>query len=288
MPGRVFLANVGANASHRFQSPIFPDGTFEMLPIPEASNLPGSSLVRFGDLRSFNQPDQSLRQFIPERWWDWPCHFDPEFHTLTYGDDCEVAPRAAALKGMAPGDCICFIARLVDYREGKFTGQRGFYLTGFLEVAEVLPSVTALPGPEEMDRFGSNAHIRRAQADATLWNRFWVFRGSPNSRRFRRAVPVTRELASRVFRTAQGEEWSWDSPRSELQVIGSYTRSCRCVIDPEQPGGPDRGRTFWQAVAAAAGPDALPPAVQATVQAAVQATHQPEVHDTYQAEVGEA
>ena len=29
MAGRIFLANVGANASHRFSSPIFSDGTFE-------------------------------------------------------------------------------------------------------------------------------------------------------------------------------------------------------------------------------------------------------------------
>ena len=43
MSGRIFLANVGANASHAFRSPVFPDGTFELLPIPEATNLLGSS-----------------------------------------------------------------------------------------------------------------------------------------------------------------------------------------------------------------------------------------------------
>jgi hypothetical protein len=188
MAGRIFLANVGANAAHRFQSPIFADGTYEMLPIPEAVNLPGASLVRFGDLKSYNNPQQSLQPLFPERWWDWPCHFDPEFHTFTYGDDCEVAPRAASLKGMGPGDYIFFIARLVgyagdsgnsgdcpDYKKGKFTGPPGFYLTGFLEVAEVLASVTGPPSDDLMARFGDNAHIRRAQAEPDLWNRFWVF-----------------------------------------------------------------------------------------------------------------
>ena len=30
-----FLANVGVNAAHRIHSPLHPDGTFELLPIPE-------------------------------------------------------------------------------------------------------------------------------------------------------------------------------------------------------------------------------------------------------------
>ena len=140
-------------------------------------------------------------------------------HTFTYGDDCEVAPRAASLKGMGPGDYIFFIARLVgyagdygnyddhddhhedhhedhhgNYNKGEFTGPPGFYLTGFLEVAEVLSSVTWPPGDDLMARFGDNAHIRRAQADPDLWNRFWVFKGSEHSRRFRWAVPVTRDF----------------------------------------------------------------------------------------------
>ncbi|MSQ06538.1 MAG: hypothetical protein EXR46_04995, partial [Dehalococcoidia bacterium] len=70
MTGRIFLANVGANASHPFASPIFEDGAFEVLPIPEAVNLPGDSLVRYGMLRSFNRPEEDLRAYLPRRWWD--------------------------------------------------------------------------------------------------------------------------------------------------------------------------------------------------------------------------
>lgn len=249
MSGRIFLANVGANTSHPSQSPIFDDGTFELLPIPEGRNYPGESLVRYSDLPSFNHPEESLRRYIPQRWWDWPCHADPEFDTYTYGDDCNVAPRAAALKGMEPGDLIFFIVRLVPYREGGFVDRPGFYLAGYLEVQRVLASVTGLPPGPEIALFGSNAHIRRAIADPALWNRFWVFKGSANSRRLRRAVPVTRRLASRMFRTAAGDPWRWDGHRSELQTIGSYTRSCRCVIDPAQPDGARRAALLGQAVA---------------------------------------
>ena len=67
MSGRIFLANVGANTSHPFQSPIFDDGTFELLPIPEGRNYPGESLVRYSDFRSFNHPEESLLAGISRR-----------------------------------------------------------------------------------------------------------------------------------------------------------------------------------------------------------------------------
>jgi hypothetical protein len=276
MTGRIFLANVGANASHPFASPIFDDGTFEVLPIPEACPSTeglGASLVRYRMLRSFNRPEEDLRTYLPSRWWDWPCHADPEFYTHTYGDDCDTAPRAAALKAMGTGDLIFFIVRLVGHQGhskagmppargndqgGMSTGQPGFYLIGYLEVAQVLASVRQPPTPQEMAVFGNNAHIRRALADPQRWDRFWVFKGSANSRRFRRAVPVTQSLAQAVFRNALGEPWRWDGHRSILQTIGSYTRSCRCIIDPAQPGGAQRAALLWEAVAQADGLAALP------------------------------
>ena len=261
MAGRIFLANVGANASHRFQSPIFADGTFEVLPIPEDRDLPGDSLVRFRHLKSFYNPEVSLRDYLPEQWWDRPCHFDPEFYTFTYGDNCDTAPRAAALKGIVPGDYIFFIVRLVGFEDGKYNNQPGFYLIGYLEVESMLTSVTGLPAAGDLAWAGDNAHIRRAIANPDWWNGFWVFKGSANSQRFRLAVPVDRSLASRVFRTAADEPWRWDSHRSELQIIGSYTRSCRCVIDPGQPGGPERAEQFWRAIAQVVDMEGLPPSV---------------------------
>jgi hypothetical protein len=271
MTGRIFLANVGANASHPFASPIFEDGAFEVLPIPEAVNLPGASLVRYGMLRSFNHPEEDLRAYLPRRYWDWPCHADPEFYTYTYGDDCDTAPRGSALKSMGAGDFIFFIARLVlppkaglSLRKdgaGKGAGRPGFYLIGYLAVAQVLASVRQPPPAPEMAVYGNNAHIRRALADpdeSGRWDSFWVFKGSACSRRFHRAVPVTQALAQAVFRNALGEPWRWDGHRSILQTIGSYTRSCRCVIDPAQPGGAQRAALLWEAVAEADGLAALP------------------------------
>ncbi|MDA0771081.1 MAG: hypothetical protein BZY79_00765 [SAR202 cluster bacterium Casp-Chloro-G4] len=247
--GRIFLANVGANASHSFDSPIFDDGTFEFITIPEDQDLPGDHAVRYGSLTSFYDPGKSIQDYIPQRLWNFPTHFDPEFETFTYGDNCETSPRAASLKRMAPGDFIFFLARLTREKKTKEPSVHGFYLVGFLEIEGILKDVTQRPTDVEMERYGTNAHVLRGLSDKTLWDRFWVFAGTPNSRRFRRAVPVTRELALQVFSSAGGSPWKWDTGRSDLQVIGSYTRSCRCVIDPATPGQAEKATIMWDWVA---------------------------------------
>ena len=245
MAGRIFLANVGANASHRFAGPIFADRTFEFLPIPEDQGLSGDHAVRYRHLKSFNHPGHDLLRYVPPRLWDWPCHYDPEFETMTYGDNCDVSPRGAALKGLEQGDSLFFIARLQDWDVDGPRPRFGFYLIGFLEIERSLRSVTTQPSDSDLRAFVSNAHVRRGLSDSELWDRFWVFKGAGNSKRFPHAVPVTREIADRVFTAADGSPWRWDSNRTDLQVIGSYTRSCRCVIDPSLPMGSDRRDALW-------------------------------------------
>ena len=252
MAGRIFLANVGANASHRFAGPIFPDGSFEFLPIPEDRDLPGPHAVRYRDLTSYRYPERDLEEYVPGRLWDRPAHNDPEFETFTYGDNCETSPRAASLKRLELGDFLFFIARLRQQPGHARTPplrqqeESGFYLVGFLEIEEVLRDVRSRPADDVISRFQANAHVRRGLTEAKLWDRFWVFRGSRRSRRFPRAVPVTRELADRVFTSADGSPWQWGGGRTDLQVIGSYTRSCRCVIDPTLPGHADRAEVLWK------------------------------------------
>lgn len=245
MAGRIYLANVGVNAGHRFSSPLFPDGTFEFIPIPEDRDLDGQHAVRYRDLRAFDNPMRDLLELVPRRLWDRPAHNDPEFATFTYGDNCSVSSRAASLKRLEPGDFLFFLARLESWTRGERSGTHGFYLIGYLEVEEVLREVVARPDAAVLSRFGANAHVRRGLCDAELWDRFWVFRGSQRSRRFRRAVPVTRQIADRVFRSADGSPWRWNRGRTDLQVIGSYTRSCRCIMDPAAPGHGARADALW-------------------------------------------
>lgn len=222
---------MGANATHRFESPIFPDGTFEMIPIIESPPEAGAHSVRMGDVPSWMKPTQNLSEWIPGRYRDIATHFDPEFITRTYGDNCERAARAYALKKASPGDLIFFLARLKTHDEPDPAGQLGFYLVGFIEVDDILPNVRAMPTAEELQRFGANAHVRKGLNDDANWDGFWVFGGSERSVRFNRAVPVDRKFCDEVLRTANGEQFEWPSHRTELQVIGSYTRTCRVVLN---------------------------------------------------------
>ena len=219
---RIYLANVGANSAHRgLFSPLFADGAFEFVPIPSYYEDPDlqPSVIRYRDLRSYNNPDCDLRQFIPERFWDSACHNDPEFATFTYGDVGENG-RSAALTKMTTGDALLFLARLENWQSGRRTGQSGFYLIGGL-LAEYAGWVVR-HSPQE-DRFANNAHPYRDDS------RFWGVAGSSQSRRFDRAVPINREICAEVFRDATGKTWTWDNGSSELARIGSYTRACRCV-----------------------------------------------------------
>jgi hypothetical protein len=111
---------------------------------------------------------------------------------------------------------LVFLARLQPV--GK---PAGFYLVGALEIDDVIQDVDRDPGPGWWD---GNAHVRRARAH-DHWDRFWVFRGSRNTRAFDRAVPFGRAQLDALL----GEALRWPSHRTELQTIGSYTRAVRRV-----------------------------------------------------------
>ena len=241
---RIFLVNVGSNASHSFCSPIFEDRKFEFIPIPEDRELDPLFGVQYKQLKSFNFPENDLMEFIPERFWSKTVHSDPEFDTFTYGDNCDVNPRASSLKTVERGDFIFFLSRLQTWKNNRFQNEFGFYLIGYLHVDQIVKSVNSPLDLILMDRFAINAHVRRAMSDQ-LWDSFWLFGGSSWSKRFKKAVPVTRELCDQVFLTSKGLNWRWDEKRTELQVIGSYTRTVRPVINQNDDSQHDRGKILW-------------------------------------------
>jgi Nucleotide modification associated domain 3 len=205
-----FVANVGANSAHAARSPVFEDGAFHLLPIPEPHPW-RPPMVRLGDL-------PTLAAYAPASWRRRAVHLDPDLcsPTPTYGDNCRHAGRAFSLRRAAPGDLIAFLARLQP-----LTGNAGFHLVGCLFVDEVLSDVTQDPGSGWWD---GNAHVRRARAIGR-WDSFWVFKGTAASRLFQRAHRFARPEAEAVF----GEGWRWLRTRTELQTIGSGTRAVRRV-----------------------------------------------------------
>jgi hypothetical protein len=209
----VFLANVGVNAAHAARSPLFDDGTFALLPIPE--RIPWRApMLRMRDL-------PHLHVHAPRTWSDMTVHLDPDLASgvVTYGDNCRRAGRAFSLRSAQPGDLIVFLARLHGARKGP-----GFYLVGFLEIDNAIQDVTCDPGHGWWD---DNAHVRRARATDT-WDAFWIFRGTTRSGFLDRALRFGRRQTDALF----GGTCHWLAHRTELQTIGSYTRAVRRIEGP--------------------------------------------------------
>ena len=239
--GRVFIINVGANTSHRQQSPLFDDGTFEFVPIPGDKD----EGMTYADLHQFNVPYTPLfdRFTNPAISPSENVHNDPEFATFTYGDNLDVGSKGG-LRQLQEGDFLFFLARLVPYADQYDNKNAIFALVGYIEIAECLdnsddPLFTS-------PAFSRNAHVRRWVNNPASFDDYAVFKGSTDSRRFHTAVPFNREFVEHVpILKADGRAWKWGG-NTELRVIGSNTRAVRMHIDPKTDR--ERAKRFWERI----------------------------------------
>ena len=264
---RGYIVNVGVNTSHDIASPLFADGTFEFVPIPEGGSLSEATHdsltpITYSDLYCYNtiRPLLSLySERIQRRYAQRLAHHDPNLNNpndgdlaqFTYGDLPYANARASSLRHVRIGDMLFFIANLAEYcmAERRFAGTRGLYLVGVIEVSAVLefiPSEGVMKGIES-DRlhapieFKTNAHVNHLYALPRRYQQmpFTVFQGSMRSARFRYAVPVTEELCRDCLRDRNGEQFDFSKFRSPNACIGSYTRTARAHFDL---GGAEKAR----------------------------------------------
>ena len=237
---------MGVNASHgTLKSPIFDDGKFEFVPIPLPSSLQKYYVFpRFEELPSPN--GRSFSEFIPHKFLTKRTDGDPNLTSIpiTYGDWPTKNSRAANLMRLNPGDQLFFLARLVSWSHGSFTHDAGFYFVGFLEIEHVftenklIDMATSRRFDERFEMIKRNGHILMMKDFTDLWLRdfpsgwkgSWVFLGSRKSKRFPYAVPFNRTLADEIMLDANGNKLTWPDDQTELQRIGSYTRSCLKII----------------------------------------------------------
>ncbi|WP_425499585.1 hypothetical protein [Halogeometricum luteum] len=206
---RAVAINVAANSSlPGVRGPVYPDGTFAYVPIPERKpTRPDASVPTYADL----DPPVDL----PESVRDSRVHLDPEFagyphcERHTYGDEHGV--KAGPLSRLDPGDWLFFYATL-DRREwsDETTGsvdvagdapdagvdtdaadylapEWGAYLIGGFEVDAALTpeAYESLPDAERA-RFANNAHVKRETFDAAV-----LVAGTDRSGLFDRVVPLS-------------------------------------------------------------------------------------------------
>ncbi|MFC5279368.1 hypothetical protein ACFPM1_11470 [Halorubrum rubrum] len=214
---RAVAVNVAANTNEPgFRGPVYPDGSFAYVPIPESSaTLPRDRFPVDEPLPTY--ADLDLPFSLPASLRDRPAHMDPEFPGVhgrdraTYGDPYAI--KAAPIADLEPGDWLLFYATLslrpVDWPgpgadrggddavgdvasaapDDDLAPDWGAYLFAGIRVDRVLGG-SGSDGPSRAaaaEAVPTNAHLKRDPFDARV-----VVAGDPaDSGLFDRVVPLS-------------------------------------------------------------------------------------------------
>lgn len=172
----VVLAGVGADTTNLGAlGPLYDDGTFEYVPIPEKTSETtetetlGSWEFRYDDRtaadlatrirpRPVRDPDLVVSD---DELAAWPLHRDPNFAALSYGEH-RSSGYVGRLQELEPGDVVGFYAGL-----RRPDGERAHrYLIGYLTVDRVdvvRPDASAAERRRLLERHPDNAHAKRSR-----------------------------------------------------------------------------------------------------------------------------
>ena len=181
---KVAMLRIGVDAgSGGIQGPLFQDGSFEYIPIPDGSGIDERTYSNTSGLKG-----RKLVEYFPEnrraKMADCSIHFDPEFATFTYGDP--TSPKAG-LRRLKKGDMLIFYCGLKGW---DFASEEALYLMGYFEVLGAgKPVDFGDQGTRKL--FRDNFHVRhepvfkRQKADLVL------VKGSEHSRLLTKAVQIS-------------------------------------------------------------------------------------------------
>jgi hypothetical protein len=181
---KVALLRVGIDSgSGGTQGPLFCDGSFEFVPIPDTSGIDertyGNTLGRSG---------RALVEYLPERLQarltSQAMHVDPEFGTFTYGDP--TSPKAG-LRRLDPGDILAFYAGLQGW---NCDVPGGLFLIGYF-VVELAGFAHEMSTSAIRRQFSGNFHVRHRSVFESQRGRLVLVKGGTGSRLLDRAVRIS-------------------------------------------------------------------------------------------------
>ncbi len=183
----VVLLRVGIDTgSGGMHGPLFRDGIFEYIPIPDNFDQTSVDSRTYGNTRG--RFGRKLIEYFPEsrrkRMKDQSIHFDPEFETFTYGDPTN--PKAG-LRRLAPGDLLVFYCGLQGW---DFSSEPALYLMGYFEV-ERAGSATDFSERELNGLFCKNFHVRHEKVFRKQKDKLVLVKGNRKSRLLKRAKCVS-------------------------------------------------------------------------------------------------
>jgi hypothetical protein len=207
---KVALLRVGVDSGcGGMQGPLFRDGSFEYVPIPDAPD--GIDPRTYGAVPG--RHGRYLVDYFPEarqaRMRNESIHFDPEFATFTYGDG---TPPKAGLRRLDHGDLLVFYCGLEGW---DFHSAPALYLMGFFEV-EIAGLACEFSRAEIRKWFSENFHVRHRAVFRDQKDCLVLVRGTPRSRLFRKA-----HLLSTTTRDRAGHPLKVISPKMR-KVFGHF------------------------------------------------------------------
>jgi hypothetical protein len=184
---QVVLLRVGIDTgSGGILGPIFPDGSFEYIPIPDGFRATGVDNRTYGNARG--RTGRPLIDYFPAgrrgKLENQSVHFDPEFETFTYGDP--TAPKAS-LRRLTEGSLLVFYAGLEGW---GFDCPPALYIIAYFEVARAgLASSYSRGDLDSM--FRNNFHVMHGQVFDDQKERLVLVKGGTNSRLLKSAVKIS-------------------------------------------------------------------------------------------------
>ena len=181
---KVALLRIGIDTgSGGVHGPLFKDGSFEYVPIPDQFGVDrrtyGNTVGRQGRPLVAYFP-QSRQVSMMNR----SVHYDPEFKTFTYGDP--TSPKAG-LRRLEPGDMLIFYCGLKGW---DFESAPALYLMGYFEV-EAAGKASDFEPAGLAGKFARNFHVRHPSVYAEQKDRLVLVKGSLNSRLLKNAVRIS-------------------------------------------------------------------------------------------------
>jgi hypothetical protein len=222
---KMAMVRIGIDTgSGGIHGPLFEDGSFEYIPIPDGFGLDertyGNTVGRHG---------RPLVEYFPKTrqasMMNQAMHYDPEFETFTYGDPTR--PKAG-LRHLEPGDMLVFYCGLQGW---GFDSKPALYLLGYFEIEAAGKAVSFAPeGLESV--FGKNFHVRHPSIYSQQKPDLVLVKGSPDSRLLDRAI-----LMSAVGRDRSGRPLKVLSPEMQ-EIFGDFGGKISFQRSPTRWVGP--------------------------------------------------
>jgi Nucleotide modification associated domain 3 len=184
---QVVLLRVGIDTgSGGIHAPLFADGSFEYIPIPDGFKSKGLDTRTYGN--TLGRKRRMLVDYFPEshreKVFNQSIHFDPEFESFTYGDP--TSPKAR-LRELREGSLLVFYAGLEGW---DFNCSPALYIIGFFEVARA-GKASSFPKEEVDELFRNNFHVMHKEVFDDQKERLVLVKGGPNSRLLTKAEKIS-------------------------------------------------------------------------------------------------